>query len=121
MIITSLSKSTNKYRMLYEGGELSLLHTTKINYEEMCKNLSKVLSEEEKIMYERLFRNKKRQIELYGGRLLAKNLIIENIGYDVDISDIKLIKPSDKSKPRIVKIRSQLTFACPKMLYKLGL
>ncbi len=80
----------------FEGISLSFLQIPSINEE-----LENVLSAEERSYYDRLHRNKKRQKEMYCGRLAAKKLVSKKFNYKGNLENIKLIKMDIKEKPRL--------------------
>lgn len=102
MVVTTYLSNISIYEKgEFEGGYLSLLQISKINYEEINEELECILSPIEMSYYNRLYRNKNRQKEMYCGRLIAKKLIAESLDYKGRLKDIKLIKINDKEKPKL--------------------
>lgn len=75
--------------------------TTSLNKIYINEELENVLSAEERSYYDRLHRNKKRQKEMYCGRLAAKKLVSKKFNYKGNLENIKLIKMDIKEKPRL--------------------
>lgn len=112
VITTFLNKISIAEEMKFEGGALSLLQISKIITK---RDVASLLSIKEIAYFNRLFRNKKRQEEMYSGRLVAKRLVCENTGYRGQLKDIELIKIEDKEKPKLfinnVRINNDLSIS----------
>ncbi|MBU5316398.1 4'-phosphopantetheinyl transferase superfamily protein [Clostridium bornimense] len=112
VITTFLNKISISEKMKFEGVSLLLLQASKVSVKE---KMATHLSAKEKIYYDRLFRSKKRQEEMYLGRLAAKSLVIEHTGYKGQLKDIELIKIKDREKPKLfinnVRINNDISIA----------
>jgi phosphopantetheinyl transferase len=115
VITTYLNNISIDEKGKFEGVALSLFQVSQINHEEINRNLESILSSTEMSYYNRLYRNKKRQEEMYCGRLAAKKLVSESLGYRGRLKDIELIKINDKEKPKLFvekrKIHKDLSIA----------
>lgn len=98
VITTSLNKISINEKYEFGGYSVSIIKTSKGMIKE---DVGSLLSDKEITYFNRLFRNKKRQEEMYLGRLVAKRLVAENIRYEGQLKDIELIRKKDKEKPKL--------------------
>lgn len=95
VITTYLNKIVQDDIGKFEGGVFSLLQISQ------KKHLESILSKNEMVYYEKLFRNKRRQNEMCFGRLAAKELISEMIDYRGSLNSIELRKQEEGGKPKL--------------------
>lgn len=95
VITTYLNKIGQDNIGEFEGGGFSLFQ---ISHKE---HLESILSKNEMVYYEKLFRNKGRQNEMCFGRLAAKELISKTIGFCGHLDSIELLKQEEGAKPKL--------------------